>query len=81
MIGRGSKEYPSQPSMNYVYVANVDEVYNKALQNGATKIFEPVDRFYGIRESGVKDLHGNTWWVSQHIKDVSTEDMEKGFTG
>ncbi|MFN0274993.1 MAG: VOC family protein [Chitinophagales bacterium] len=78
MMGRGSKDFPSQPSMNYMYVSNVDETYKKALLNGATKVMEPADRFYGVRECGVKDFHGNTWWIAQHIKNVSVEEMEKG---
>lgn len=79
MLGRGSTTYPSQPSMNYVFVSNVDCVYAEAISIGAYKVLEPSDRFYGLREAGFKDFHGNTWWIAQHIKEVSLEDMEKGF--
>lgn len=79
MLGRGSKDFPSQPAMNYVFVTNVDTVFAEALSMGASKVLEPADRFYGIREAGFKDFHGNTWWIAQHIKDVSLEEMEKGF--
>jgi len=65
--------------MNYVYVQDVNLVYKKAIQSGAISIYEPADRFYGVREAGFKDMHNNTWYAAQYVKDVSIEDMEKGF--
>lgn len=79
MMGRGSEGFPSMPGMNYVYVNNADQVYNKAIELGAETISSPSDKFYGLREGGFKDTHGNIWFVAQFIKDVSVEDMEKGF--
>ncbi len=79
MMGRGSKDFPSQASMNYVYVKNADETYKKALELGSISIYEPIDRFYGLRECAFKDMHQNTWFVAQHLKSVSEEDLQKGF--
>jgi PhnB protein len=79
MIGKGNKEFPAGVGTNYVYVKDVDETYYTALQNGSTLILEPADRFYGVRECGFKDPQGNIWWVAQFLKDVSVEEMEKGF--
>lgn len=81
MLGKGSLAFPSQPSMNYVYVRDADLVFNKALEHGATSIYPPDDKFYGLREAGFRDMHNNTWFIAQHIKDVSMEEMEKGFAG
>ncbi len=67
MMGRASKLYPARLSMNYVYVENADEVYSRALKNGATELMSPVDRDYGNREGGFTDLFGNQWWVAQII--------------
>ena len=79
MMGRGSEGISSQPSMNYVYVSDADMIYNKAIELGSISISEPTDQFYGIRDGGFKDFHGNTWFIAQHLKVVSTEEMEKGF--
>jgi PhnB protein len=79
MMGRGSAEFPSQASMNYVFVSDVNKVYKTAIELGAISMFEPTDRFYGIREGGFKDMHSNTWFIAQPFKVVSVEDMEKGF--
>ena len=65
MMGRGRKEYPSQPSMNYVFVKDVDSVFKNAVAQGATSVMEPANQSYGLREGGFKDMHGNTWWVAQ----------------
>jgi PhnB protein len=79
MMGRGGAEFPSQASMNYVFVSDVNQIYKTALELGAISMFEPADRFYGIREGGFKDMHNNTWFIAQPFKVVSAEDMEKGF--
>ncbi|MEP7196428.1 MAG: VOC family protein [Saprospiraceae bacterium] len=79
MMGRGSEKFPSTQGMNYVYVNNVDEVYNKAIELGSTSVSTPTDQFYGLRDGGFKDPQGNTWFIAQFIKNVSVEDMEKGF--
>ena len=79
MLGRGSTSLPSQPSMNYVFVADVNSVFKKALELGAVSIYEPDDKFYGIREAGFKDFHNNTWFVAQYLKEVSVEEIEKTF--
>jgi PhnB protein len=77
MIGRSSKDFPSRQSMNYVYVADVDDIHRQALNAGAVEIMPPADRFYGIRESGFTDPHGNQWWPAQIIEQLSKEDLHK----
>lgn len=79
MLGRGSSSLPSQPSMNYVFVADATSVYKKALELGAVSIYEPDDKFYGIREAGFKDFHNNTWFIAQYLKEVSVKEIEKTF--
>jgi PhnB protein len=79
MMGRGSVGFSPHPAMNYVYVQDVNLTYHKAIKTGAESIYEPADRFYGVLEAGFKDIHGNTWYVAQHVKEVSTENMEKSF--
>ena len=78
MLGKLSSEVASRPSANYVFVEDADTTFQSALLNGATEINKPDDKFYGIREAGVNDPEGNTWWIAQHIKNVSLEEMEEG---
>lgn len=63
MFTDATAEFPVQNAGLFIYVANCDDTYNKALANGATSIMEPVDQDYG-RGAGVKDAFGNTWWIT-----------------
>ena len=56
----------SIPAMLYLYLPDVDAVYQRALQAGATSISEPADQPYGDRVAGVKDASGNTWYIAMH---------------
>lgn len=63
------------------YVENVDEVYKKAIEAGAKADpnMELQDQFYGDRSGTVTDPYGHKWMITQHIEDVSFEEMQKRF--
>ena len=50
----------------YVYVEDVDAVYQRALEAGAEAIAVPEDKPYGERGCGFS-AYGNTWWVATHL--------------
>ena len=75
---KSAKTIGSSPVSFYIYVANVDEIFNKALQLGA-KVVQPIsDMFYGDRIGSFIDQFGFTWMVASHIKEVSQEESNKG---
>ena len=41
----------------------------RALQAGATLEMAVGDMSYGDRQGGVRDGHGNIWWISQRLVD------------
>jgi PhnB protein len=47
----------------FVYVKDADEIYKKAIAEGAVTIMEPADQPYG-RSCGVTDPFGNIWWIT-----------------
>ena len=59
----------------YLYVHDVDAVYKRALQAGATSTSEPADQFYGDRSAGIKDPVGNQWCIATHKEDVPPEEI------
>jgi PhnB protein len=61
----------------YVFVENVDQVFQTALLNGAKALMEPGDRFYGFREGGFTDPQGNQWWIASCFEELSMEELEK----
>jgi len=69
-MGEAHGQYQPTASVLYLYVPDVDAVYRRALQAGATSISEPADQPYGDRNAGVKDPFGNTWYIATHIKDL-----------
>lgn len=77
MMGDPGSQYDPMPGSVYLYVNDTDEAYRRAMKAGATSIMEPSDQFYGDRNAGVKDSHGNMWWIATRIEDVSKEELEK----
>ena len=62
MFGNSGDQWTPQPAGLFVTVANADETFKKAIDNGATVVMEIEDKEYG-RTGGVKDPFGNTWWI------------------
>ncbi len=78
MMGEaGQAEGGRMPGMLHLYVEDVDAVYQRALDCGATSIRGPEDQFYGDRSAGVKDVCGNQWWIATHIEDVPPEELRR----
>ena len=65
MVGEASEDFPGMRSSYYLYVDNADAAMLRALQAGATQVMAVEDKPYGDRQGGVKDMHGNLWWLSQ----------------
>lgn len=61
----------------YLYVADVDSLFEKAQKYGFTALAQPVDMFYGDRIATLEDLHGNIWKIAQKKKDISLCDAIK----
>ncbi|NRF66032.1 VOC family protein [Aquincola sp. S2] len=51
----------------YVYVADVNAVYQRAIAQGARSLAAPEDKPYHERQCGFVDAGGNTWWVSTYL--------------
>ncbi len=77
MLSDSTPEYKAMQSMLYVYVEDVDAVYKRALQAGATSVSEPKNQFYGDRGASVRDPLGNHWGIATHVEEVSPEEMQR----
>lgn len=65
MVSEASAQYPAMAASYYLYVADADASMQRALDHGATLEMPVADMPYGDRQGGVKDRHGNLWWISQ----------------
>ena len=59
--------YQPMPGMFYLYVADADAVYGRALESGAESISAPADQPYGDRNGSVKDVSGNAWYIATRL--------------
>lgn len=62
-----------------IYVDDVDAVFAKALELGATTLggMAVKDQFYGDRTGSIVDPFGHRWTIMTHIEDVSPEEMKR----
>src|SRR6185295_3892967 len=72
MIGGGEawRGTPT-PTALHLYVNDVDEVYQRSLQAGATSIQDPIED-HGERLAGVKDIAGNEWYIAKRLSGSHT---------
>lgn len=61
----------------HVNVDNVDDVFRKALDAGATEKMPVADQFWGDRYGQIVDPFGIRWSLGQHVRDVSPEELDK----
>ncbi len=79
MLGEAGGQWGPMPTSLYMYVPDVDAVYQRALKAGATSAMEPADQFYGDRNAGVKDSAGNVWWIATRKEDVAPDEIRRRF--
>ena len=66
---------PSQ-SM-YLYVENVDSVFDAAVAAGCQGVMPVADMFWGDRMGKVIDPFGHHWNLATHIEEVAPAEMER----
>jgi PhnB protein len=77
MMGQASERWPESTGSILLYVPDADRSYEAALKAGAKALQEVGDQFYGDRMGGVVDPCGVTWWISTHIEDVPSEELDR----
>ena len=67
MASEASEAYPPMPASYYLYVGDARAAVQRALAAGGTLEMAVADLPYGDRQGGVRDPHGNLWWISQRL--------------
>ena len=69
VIELGEARYPEQPlpTAIYLYVDNVDVMYEQALKAGGVSMLEPTDQPYGDRNAWIKDPFDNVWYLAAPV--------------
>ena len=68
-MGEANGPYQPMPTMFYLYLADVEAAYQRAINAGAASIHPPKDQWYGERVAAVKDVFGNHWYIGARIGD------------
>ena len=63
-LADATAEFKPRASSNILYVPDVDAVFQRAVNSGATSLADPADRPWGDRDGAVKDSGGNTWYIT-----------------
>ena len=74
---KGPQALGGSPVSLMIYLEDVDTVFNRAVEAGASVKEAVQDKFYGDRTGTLTDPFGHVWHVSTHKADVSMEEMEK----
>ena len=60
-----------------LYVEDVDSVFKKAIELGATEVRPVHDQFYGDRAGTIQDPFGHIWTIGTHKEDLSEQEINQ----
>ena len=64
-------------SSTFLYVDDVDALFNRAVSAGAKEVQAVQDMFWGDRYGRLIDPFGQEWQIATHKEDVSGEEMKR----
>lgn len=64
MFANSTDAWTEKSSGMFLYVENLDLVYNTAIEQGGTSLQSPEKKEYGYA-AGFRDPFGNHWWIAQ----------------
>lgn len=67
MVSQATGQFINMRTAFYLFVEDVDLIFNRALEFGATVCYDPADTEYQDRQGGVIDKEGNYWWISKRL--------------
>jgi PhnB protein len=71
------KTLGGSPVALFVDVEDVDDVFKRALEAGASSVEEPENHFYGDRVAMFDDPYGHRWNVGTHVEDVPSAELAR----
>jgi PhnB protein len=63
-LADANEQMPPAPMAIHLYVDDADAVFARAIEAGATSIYEVGDHVSGDRQGAVRDPFGNVWYVA-----------------
>ncbi len=63
------------PVTIHLQVEDVDALFRRAVDAGASVLMDPAEMFWGDRYGQVVDPFGHQWSIATHVRDVSPEEL------
>ena len=77
MMGKGPKELGGSPASFWLYVADADAMFKRALDAGAEVRMPIENQFWGDRAGAVADPEGINWWIATRTEDLTKPELEQ----
>ena len=77
LVAPGGRTEDRVSSSTCIYVADVDAVFARAVERGATVREEPATFVTGDRFASIHDPFGHRWAIMTRVEDVSPEETER----
>jgi uncharacterized glyoxalase superfamily protein PhnB len=81
MDAKGPKALGGSPASFWIYVADADALFNRAVAAGAQVAKGPMgamaDQFWGDRTGTITDPHGYTWTLATRKEDLTPEEINQ----
>jgi len=81
MGGKGPKALGGSPASLWIYVADCDALFNRALAAGGQVAHGDMgkmqDQFWGDRSGTFTDPHGYTWTIATHKEDLTPAELKQ----
>ena len=78
---KSAKAFGGSPASLWVYVADCDTLFNRAVAAGGRVPPGPMgamaDQFWGDRSGTFTDPHGYTWTIATHKEDLAPQEMKQ----
>ena len=76
-FGKSPKSLGGTPVGFFVYQENVDAGWKQAIDAGGKEIMPLEDQFWGDRSGCFEDPFGHRWWLAQHLRDMTPDELNK----
>jgi PhnB protein len=81
MGGKGPKAMGGSPMSLWIYVADADSLFNRAVAAGGQVAPGPMgsmgDQFWGDRCGTFTDPHGYRWTIATHKEDLTPQELQQ----
>ncbi|HEX7337249.1 MAG TPA: VOC family protein [Gemmatimonadales bacterium] len=75
--GKSPKTLGGSPVSFFLYLDNVDAAWKRAIEAGGKEVMPLEDQFWGDRAGCFEDPFGHSWWLAQHLRDMTPEELSR----